>query len=210
LKDPLAAYQKAAKDIHEKGSAGYKKKAWQAVEGDLQLSKFSFLAGTLTSLVKSFMTEESAAEEKVNEKGSEDAMNRMPISDCASSYIKSATAVKEGDGYVITIVMNDQVNPSYNDADGLVKMSRDFLDMKDVINTVATDATVSKVVSKVDGTITYKEFTITAKMNANGQFTDIVHYSVAAMEADVSAVAVGDLHASGALAFNAHYYDFVY
>ena len=106
--------------------------------------------------------------------------------------------------------MNDQVNPSYNDADGLVKMSRDFLDMKDVINTVATDATVSKIVSKVDGTITYKEFTITAKMNANGQFTDIVHYSVASMEADVSAVAVGDLHASGALAFNAHYYDFVY
>lgn len=209
-KDPLGAFQKASKEIHEKAVAGYKNKAWQAVEGDLQLSKFGFLSGTLTGIIKNFMTEESAATEKVNAKGSDDAKNRMPIGDISKSYVKSATAQKDGDNYIVTIVLNDQVNPSYNDKDGLVKVSRDFLDMKDVQKTVKEDETVSSVVSKLDGTITYKAYKITAKMNAKGQFIDITHYSVAEMTADLTAVAVGDLSASGALSFNSHYYDFQY
>lgn len=206
----LAMYQKAAKEIHTKGIAGYTKKGWQAVEGDLQLSKANFLAGTLTSLIKGFMTEESAAEEKVNAKGSDDAKNRMPISDCAKSYIKSVTSKTEGDNYIITIVLNDQVNPSYSDKDGLVKMSREFLDINDVKKTVTEDETVSKVVSKLDGTINYKAYTITAKMTKDGKFIEITHYGVGDIKADLTAVGVGDLSASGALSFNAKYYDFKY
>ncbi len=206
----LAMYQKAAKEINTKGVAGYTKKGWQAVEGQLQLSKFGFLAGTLTDLIGKFMTPEAEAEEKVNAKGSDDAKNRMPISDCSKSYIKSVTPKTEGDNYVITIVMNDQVNPSYEDKDGLVKMSKEFLDIKDVKKTVVEDPTVSKVVSKLDGTINYKAYTITAKMTKDGKFIDIVHYGVGDIKADLTAVAVGDLSASGALSFNAHYYDFKY
>ncbi len=206
----LAMYQKAAKEINTKGVAGYTKKGWQTVEGELQLSKFGFLAGTLTDLIGKFMTPEDKAEEKVNAKGSDDAKNRMPISDCSKSYIKSVSSKTEGDNYVITIVMNDQVNPSYADKDGLVKMSREFLDINDVKKTVVEDPTVSKVVSKLDGTINYKAYTITAKMTKDGKFIDIVHYGVGDINADLTAVAVGDLSASGALSFNAHYYDFKY
>ncbi len=209
-KDPLGAFQKASKEINQKAVAGYTKKGWQAVEGDLQLSKFSFLSGTLTSVIKKFMTEESAAEEKINAKGSDDAKNRMPSGDISKSYVKSATAKKDGDNYIVIIVMNDQVNPSYADKDGLVKVSKEFLDIKDVQDTVKNDETVSSIVSKLDGTITYKEYTITAKMNAKGQFIDITHYCVGDIKADLTAVGVGDLSASGALSFNAHYYDFKY
>ena len=210
MADPLAAYQKAAKDIHDNGVAGYTKKGWQTVEGDLQLTKLNFLAGTLTSLIKSFMTEESAAEEKINEKGSDDAKNRMPISNCAASDVASATAEKLADGnYKVVIVMKDQVNPSYSDTNGLALMSREFLDFKDVQNTVATDATVSKVVKSVDGTITYKSYTITAVMTADGKFVSIDHFCRADIVADVEAVA-GSLGASGALGFNAKYYNFQY
>lgn len=208
--EALAMYQKAAKDIHDNGTAGYTKKGWQAVEGDLQLTKLNFLAGPLTSLVKGFMTEESAAEEKINEKGSDDAKNRMPISNCAASDVASATGEKLADGnYKIVIVMKDQVNPSYSDTSGLVLMSREFLDFKDVQNTVATDETVKKLVKSLDGTITYKAYTITATMTADGKFVDITHYCVADIVADVEAVA-GSLGASGALSFNAKYYDFKY
>ncbi len=209
-KDPLGAFQKASKEINQKAVAGYTKKGWQAVEGDLQLSKFGFLSGTLTSVIKKFMTEESAAEEKINAKGSDDAKNRMPSGDISKSYIKSATAKKDGDNYIVTIVINDQVNPSYADNDGLVKVSKEFLDIKDVQDTVKNDETVSSIVSKLDGTITYKAYTITAKMNAKGQFIDITHYCVGDIKADLTAVGVGDLSASGALSFNAHYYDFKY
>ena len=208
--EALAMYQKAAKEINTKGVAGYTKKGWQKVEGELQLSKFAFLAGTLTDLIGKFMTPEDKAEEKINEKGSDDAKNRMPASDCSKSYIKSSSAKIEGDTYVITIVMNDQVNPSYQDKDGLVKMSREFLDINDVKKTVVEDPTVSKVVSKLDGTINYKAYTITAKMTKDGKFIDIVHYGVGDINADLTAVAVGDLSASGALSFNAKDYNFQY
>ena len=210
IADPLGAYQKAAKAINQTGAAGYTKKGWQSVEGALQLSKFGFLAGTLTDLIGGFMTPEAEAEEKVNAKGSDDAKNRMPPSDCSKSHVKSATAVKNGDVYTITIVMNDVVNPSYADTDGLVKMSKEFLDIKDVQDTVKNDATVSKVVSKLDGKINYQAYTITAKMNAKGEFIEITHYCVGDINADLTAVAVGDLSASGKLAFHAKYYDFKY
>ena len=210
MKDPLAAYQKAAKDIHDNGTAGYTKKGWQTVEGDLQLDKLTFLSGPLTSLIKGFMTEESAAEEKINEKGSDDAKNRMPISNCAPSDVASATAKKLDNGnYEVVIVMKDVVNPSYSDTTGLVLMSREFLDIKDVQNTVATDETVKKLVKSVDGTITYKAYTITAEMTADGKFVSITHFCAADIVANVEAVA-GSLGASGALGFNAKYYDFKY
>lgn len=210
MKDPLAAYQKAAKDIHDNGSAGYTKKGWQAVEGELQLTKLNSFAGALTSLVKSFMTEESAAEEKINEKGSDDAKNRMPISNCSPDEVASATAKKLDNGnYEVVVVMKDQVNPSYSDTNGLALMSREFLDFKDVQNTVATDETVKKLVKSLDGTITYKAYTITAEMTADGKFVNITHYCRADIVADVEIIA-GSLGASGALSFNAKYYDFKY
>lgn len=210
IADPLAFFQKAAKDIHENGSAGYTKKGWQTVEGDLQLDKLTFLSGPLTSLIKTFMTEESAAEEKINEKGSDDAKNRMPISNCAASDVASATAKKLDNGnYEVVIVMKDVVNPSYSDTTGLVLMSKEFLDIKDVQNTVATDETVKKLVKSVDGTITYKAYTITAEMTADGKFVSITHFCAADIVANVEAVA-GSLGASGALGFNAKYYDFKY
>ena len=210
IADPLAFYQKAAKDIHDNGTAGYTKKGWQTVEGDLQLDKLTFLSGPLTSLIKNFMTEESAAEEKINEKGSDDAKNRMPVSNCAASDVASATAKKLDNGnYEVVIVMKDQVNPSYSDTTGLVLMSKEFLDIKDVQNTVANDETVKKLVKSVDGTITYKAYTITAEMTADGKFVSITHFCAADIVADVQAVA-GSLGASGALGFNAKYYDFKY
>ena len=209
IADPYAFYSKAANEIHTTGNAGYKKIGWQAVEGQLTLDKLSFLAGTLTDLIAGFMTTKDAAEVKDCPKGSDDAKNRMPASNCSTQYIKSATAQKDGDNYIITIVLAEFVNPSYDDADGLQLMSREFLDIKDVIETVATDATVSKIVKSVDGTITYKDYTITATMTSDGKFIKIVHYGLGDIVAAVEAVA-GSLNASGALSFNAEYYDFVY
>lgn len=210
LENPLEAYRMASKEIHEKGKAGYKKISWQAIEEDIQLSKFDFLKGTLSSLVEGFLTNQEEAEVKDSLKGSDDAMMRMPAGDCSESYIKSVKAVKKGNNYVITIVMKNQVNPSYADKDGLALMSKEFLDMKDVVDVVENDATVSRIVSKVDGTITYKDYTITATMNSKGQFIKIKHYGVGYIDADITAVAVGDVDATSAFSFNGEYYDFVY
>lgn len=209
-KEALAMYQKASKDICQKAVAGYTKKGWQAIEGDLQLSKGQSIAGTLKNLIMNFMTQEADAEEKINAKGSDDAKNRMAPGDCSESYIESVTKTTKGNNYVITIIMKDQVNPSYDDADGLVKMSKEFLDIKDVQDTVKNDATVSKVVKSLDGTITYKAYKITAEMTKDGKFVSITHYGLGDIKAHVNAALVGELDASGALSFNAKYYNFKY
>ena len=203
LKDPLAAYQKAAKEINQNGVAGYNKIGWQKI---LKIEGLGFLDGAVTSIIGGFMTDESEAEVKVNAKGSDDAKNRMPSSDCDKKYIKSATAKKDGANYVVTIVLNEQVNPSYQDADGLVKMSREFLAYADVQDTVKNDATVSKIVKSLDGQIVYKDYTITAVMTADGKFVSITHYGVGYIDATLN----GSLHANGELEFNAKYTDFKY
>ncbi len=210
MADPLAAYQKAAKEINKNGVAGYKKKSWQKISTPLEFSSLGYLNGTLTSLVEGFLTSEADAETKINKKGSEDAMRRMPASDCSASAVASATAVKSGDNYVVTIVMKDQVNPSYDDTDGLGVMSKDFLDYKDVVETVESDATVKKVIKSIDnGEIKYKGYTITAAMTADGKFIGITHYCDAPFEADLNMV-TGKTSVTGGLCFNAYYYDFVY
>ncbi len=209
IADPFAFYSKYANEIHTKGNAGYKKIGWQAVEGQLTLDKLQFLAGPLTDLIAGFMTEKYAATVNDCPKGSDDAKNRMPASNCSQQYIKSATAQKDGDNYVVTIVLTEFVNPSYDEPDGLQLMSREFLDFKDVLNEVANNDTVKALVKSVDGTITYTDYTITATMTSDGKFIKIVHYGVGDIVADVQAVA-GSLSASGALSFNAEYYDFVY
>ena len=200
------------KRITNKNSADETTSAQTETEGAnpmekiLKIEGLGFLDGAVTSIIGGFMTDESEAEVKVNAKGSDDAKSRMPSSDCDKKYIKSATAKKDGANYVVTIVLNEQVNPSYQDTDGLVKMSREFLAYADVQDTVKNDATVSKIVKDLDGQIVYKDYTITAVMTADGKFVSITHHGVGYIDATLN----GSLHANGELEFNAKYTDFKY
>lgn len=209
VKDPIAAYQKAAKEIHDRGIAGYKIKGWQTLEGALETSN-GYFGDILTDIMECFLTAPDEAEVKDNVKGSDDAKTRMPVSDCSAEYIKSATVVTKGNNYVITIVLKDQVNPSYDDKDGLALMSRGFLDMKDVVKVVENDSTVSSVVKEVDGTITYKDYTITATMDKNGKFIKIVHHGIGYINGEVSVLSSSSTGVTGAISFNCEYYDFEY
>ncbi len=208
--DPLAAFQAAAKDIVENGSAGYSKKSWQGISGQLKLSAFDFLSSTLTNLIAGFMTTEDQAEVKENAKGSDDAKRRMPLSNCSPDVVASATAAKKGDNYVVTIVMKDEVNPMKADTDGVKVMSGDILYIEDVRDTIENDPTVSKIVKSLDeGTINYKAYTITAEMTPEGQFVEIVHFCNADLKATVT-VGPGQLTGEGGLTFNVHYFNFQY
>ena len=203
-KDPLAAYQKATKEINTKGIAGYNKIGWQK---PLKIEGLGFLDSVIVPILEKFMTTEDEAEVKVNAKGSDDAKNRMPLSNCSKGAVKSATAEKLSNGnYKVVVVMNDQVNPSYADKDGLGVMSREFLDYKDVEKTVVEDPTVSKIVKSLEGQIEYKAYTITSEMTADGKFVSITHYGIGYIKANIN----GSLNATGELEFNAKYTDFKY
>ncbi len=203
-KDPLAAYQKAAKEINTKGIAGYNKIGWQK---PLKIEGLGILDSVIVPILESFMTTEDEAEVKVNVKGSDDAKNRMPASNCSKGMVKSATAEKLANGnYKVVIVLNEETNPTYAGKDGLAVMSREFLDYADVEKTVVEDPTVSKIVKSLDGKIVYKDYTITAEMTADGKFVSITHYGIGYIDATLN----GSLNAKGELEFNAKYTEFKY
>ena len=198
--EALAMYQKAAKDIHDNGTAGYNKIGWQK---PLKIEGLGFLDGVIVPILEGFMTTEDEAEVKVNEKGSDDAKNRMPISNCTAGAVKSATGEKLANGnYKVVIVLNEQTNPSYADTDGLAAMSREFLDYKDV----EKEAKNIAIVKSLEGQIVYKDYTITAEMTADGKFVSITHYGIGYIKANLN----GSINATGELEFNAKYTEFKY
>ena len=200
IKDPLGFYQKAAKAINQNGIAGYNKIGWQKI---LKIEGLGVLSGAIEKVIAGFMTTEEEAEVKENAKGSDDSKNRMPPSDCSASHVKSATAEKLSNGnYKVVIVMKEVSNPSYQDADGLVKMSKEFLDMKDVMKEAANIS----IVKSLDGEIKYVDYTITAEMTKDGKFVSITHWGVGYITANLN----GSINASGELEFNAKYTDFQY
>ena len=203
--EALAMFQKAAADINSTGAAGYSYKSWQKIE--------SINVGgndSLKSLIEGFLTKEEDAETKVQEKGTEDAMRRMPISNCSESTIESVTKTTSGSNVVITIVMKDVTNPAKTDTDGLNLMSRDFLYMEDVHETVKTNSAVKLLVKSLDkGEITYKAYTITATMTADGKFVEITHQCNAELVADAKLI-LGSVQGDGVLQFNVKYWDFKY
>ena len=155
--------------------------------------------------------DEEDAEEKVSAKGTDDAKNRMPASNCSEKTIESVTKTTKGNNYVITIVMKDQVNPAKADKDGLNVMSRDILYMEDVHDTVKNDGTVSKLVKSLNkGEINFKAYTITAEMTKDGKFVNITHKCSAALIADATLAFNIGLKGEGVLQFNVKYWDFKY
>ena len=199
IADPYAFYSKAANDIHTKGIAGYNKISWQK---PLKIEGLGLLDAVIVPILEGFMTTEDEAAVQNNPKGSEDAMHRMPASNCNKKYIKSATAKKDGSNYVVTIVMVDFTNPSYADPDGLQLITRDFLDYKDV----EKEAKNIAIVKSLEGQIVYKDFTITAVMTADGKFVSITHKGVGYITANLN----GSINAKGELEFNAKYTEFKY
>lgn len=218
--NPLTVYQRAVAQIANNGIAGYNKKAWQKLEGNgLELSAdsslvsslLSALKGTLTDLLEGFMTSEADASVYANAKGSQDAKNRMPLSNCSANSIQSVTVNKSGENYTVTIVMRTQVNPGKYDTDGITVMSRDILYMEDVRDTIKNDSTVSAVIKDMkSGNITYNSYTIKAVMTPDHKLVSIEHDCTADIESTIDAVGVGILYINGSISFHARYTDFVY
>ena len=203
----LAFYQSAAQDIAENGSAGYNKKDWQSID------KMSFTGAggnLLQPIIEGFMTKEENAEVQASEKGSDDAKNRMPISNCTADTVESATIETKGDNYLITIVMKEQVNPEKTDVDGIAVMSDNILYASDVIEIIETDDTINKVIKEVNNlTLDYKEYTIQAEMTKDGKLVNITQIGVMDVAADAKLV-VGSTQVEGTITFNTVYSDFQY
>lgn len=209
-KNPLAAYQKAAKEIHDKGVAGYTKKSWQSINGNVTLTDLPALSGTISTIISSFLTAEADATANVYAKGSADAKNNMPVSNCTSTYIRSVIWKKSGSNYIVEIILADQINPAKTEVQGIKLMSCDLIYRDDFANSILNDKTNNTVINSFSkGNFNYKNYKITATLTPAGKFVDIKHYSDVFVDATINTTS-GTSDLSCKLSINAHYTSFKY
>lgn len=209
MSNPLAAYQKAAAEINKNGAAGYNLRQWERIENFTFNPDPSNSSGLYEDILESYMTTEDEAETKISAKGSDDAKRRMPLSNCTSSYVKNANAVKQGENYLITIVMKDQTNPTKADTNGLNVMSNHLLYNEDIQDTVKNDSSVRQLVKSYSGNVVYKNYTIKALMTPSGKFISINHSTRVVLSGNATLI-WGNSAINCEMTFETQYRDFVY
>ncbi len=157
----LSYFNDAANTIKAK-KAGFKKSKLTTVK-DLQLSNKA--ANTLVSFVKGALLSETADETTVNKGQSSDNVlspsGKAYASALTMSDIKNISAVKSGSGYVITVNLKDEQNPT---STGVYSKCMDYITVDDVVNIYApkVGATVAKENITVKLTNSYAKLTVDA------------------------------------------------
>ncbi len=202
--EALNMFRNATKDIKANGTAGYKNKNWQEIES------INIGNEILANIIKGFVTGEADAAVKDNAKGTDDAKNRMPEGNFSDNVIASCKKEEVNGNYKITVVFKDQVNPTADDTDGIVQVSRDLLYIKAVTDTIESNDAVKAIVRELEtAELNYKAFTVTAEMTKDGKFISITHECHAELKAKAKLL-IGSLEGDGVLCFRAKYWDFQY
>ena len=170
----ICNFYKSGIDKVRAGEAGYMKKEWQNV--DYVNVGNAVVNNAVTNVLGNFMTQEADAFEQICDKGSEDAKRRIPewtLTDL--SEIASATCVKVGNNYKITIIMKDEDTPKKNGS-VLGQVTNSVLFWEDIEATLTGDPTVNRILKEFrDMHIIYKGFTIEAVMTPEGEFVSLDH-----------------------------------
>ena len=172
-KEQILAFYKSAVAKVKGGAAGYEKKAWQKVP-DLKLFGVAAADDAMKGLIGNYMVTEEAAKVEHNEKGTEDAIKRMP--DCTltdMSKIKNATCTMDGSNYAITIVLVDETSPATKQSSFLGQITDNFLAKDDIDNEIANIS----VLKDVSYDLIYQDYTISATISPDGQFVKMLHHS---------------------------------
>ncbi|MBQ3537683.1 MAG: hypothetical protein IJA39_03800 [Clostridia bacterium] len=170
----ITAFYKKGVDEIKAGKVGYTKKEWQNVD-EVNIGN-SLVNGAVTSVLGSFMTVEADAQEQINAKGSDDAKNRIAAWTLTDlSKVKSATCVKDGSNYKITIIMHDEDTPK-KQGSVLGQVTGALLYWEDIEKTLTEDPTVTKILTGFSGIhVIYKGYKIEAVMTPDGKFVSIDH-----------------------------------
>ena len=170
----ITAFYKKGVDEIKAGKVGYTKKEWQNVD-EVNIGA-SFINTAVTGVLGSFMTVEADAQEQINAKGSDEAKNRIAAWTLTDlSKVKSATCVKDGDNYKITIIMHDEDTPK-KQGSVLGQVTGALLYWEDIEKTLTEDPTVTKILTGFSNIhVIYKGYKIEAVMTPDGKFKSIDH-----------------------------------
>ncbi len=170
----ICDFYKNGIDELKKGKAGYTKKEWQNVD-PVNIS-YAFINEAVQGVIGNFMNTEADAPEKLSEKGTKDAMNRIAAWTLTDlSKVASAKCEKAGENYKITIIMKDETNPERGKS-ALEQVTNSFLYWEDIEKTLSEDHIIRSILMFYrDISITYRGFKIEAIMTSDGRFVSIEH-----------------------------------
>ena len=170
--DVLAFYKSAVAKV-KGGAAGYEKKAWQKVPA-LNIFGSDVVNNKIIELAGNYMQTEETAPVEHNEKGSDEAIRRMP--DCTltdMSKIKDVTCTMDGSNYSIKIILVEEKSPATKSSSMLGQITDNFLSKEEIDNELGNIS----VISDFDYDLIYKDYTISAVITPDGQFVSMLHHS---------------------------------
>ncbi len=203
--NPLEAYQNAVYGVVVNGNAGYVKKSWQDIDSGVtaHIKVIDILLEETVSFDK--------AQDKVFYEGDEATKTNMPIANCSAESIKEINAVKLGDEYIITLVMNEQVNPLTTDSDGLGVVTKDILFEDNLRKGLGQFEGYEEEVGELDNCeIKYTDYTITVRMKDDGRLITVKECGTAQINVTASKEDTVTVLLNGDIEFNALYTVFGY
>ncbi len=165
-------YRIAANAVAQDGMAGFRKKRWQTVS-DLELTGIDLVDGIVNGLLRQYVTPEERARSESFVKESQEAKDAFPAFTLKDlSYVKTASCVRVGDNYQITIVFQHEDTPHENNS--FLGQATDAVIFWDTqIEPILAE--ISQLRAYEDVHVDFRDVTIAAEVTSDGQFLSLRH-----------------------------------
>lgn len=171
-------YRIAANAVARDGLAGFRRKQWQTIS-DVNLTGIGLVDDIINGVLRQYVTPEERAESETFSTESGKAMEAFPpfaLKDL--SYVKSASCVRVGETYQITIVFQHEDNPMEKDSFlGQVTDAVIFWDTQ--IEPILEG--ISQLRAYEDVHVDFTDMTIEAEIRTDGRFISVRHTAPATM-----------------------------
>ncbi len=201
-------YRVAANAVAKDGLAGFHRKQWQTIS-DLNLTGIELVDNIISGVLRQYVTPDDRATSESFSRGTREATDAFPAFTLKDlSYVKSASCIRVGDHYQISIVFQHEDTPdSHSSFLGQVTDTVIFWDtqIEPILNGI------SQLREYEDIHMDYSDVTISAEIGTDGRFISVRHTAPA--EISIGSARIGIFTFSNKslkLESDAEYTDFLY
>jgi hypothetical protein len=171
-------YRIAADAVARDGLAGFRRKQWQTIS-DVNLTGIGLVDDIVNGALRQYVTPEGRAKSESFPKETQEAKEAFPAFALKDlSYVKSASCVRVGDHYQITIVFHHEDTP--NEKDSFLGQVTDAVIFWDAqIEPILED--ISQLRAYEDVHVDFTDMTIEAEIRTDGRFVSVRHNAPATM-----------------------------
>ena len=170
-KDTAYNFYKYASQTTKKLAPGFTAKQWQNVKYSTTTCKDKDVQKAFQSAFDTLYRPASNPLVVSVAKGSSDSKELLYSCSPAASCVKSATGVKKGNNYVVTVVLKDEYNPDSPNSYGIRYVSPNYFDYRGLVSALRSKG----VIYQGSTQSLYKGFTVTAEITPEGKIVNMTH-----------------------------------